>query len=149
MRNELGDDIRHTDVELHRPAGGPPLECVEELTAERKNLIGIAIDDLAGFGELEVPADAREHLVPQRFLKGPDLRGDRGLLEIEAFAGGGDGTFACDDPEVEQMMVVEPIHAVSRYTNTSKKSMDRRRIIYLSMCCAWAIHYVVQGGRIV
>ena len=143
MRNKLGDDIRHTNVELHRPAGCSTLERIDEFAPKRKNLIGVTIDDLPRFSELEVSADTRENLVPQRFFKGPDLRGDRGLLEIEAFAGGGDGSFACDDPEVEQVMVIEPIHAIPSYANTSRKSMDERRIIYLPMCCAWATYYVV------
>ena len=67
--DETADDqLRHhlagAHCKPHGRARSVPLECVLKLAAEREDLIGVAVRQLPGLGELELTSTAVEEGVP-------------------------------------------------------------------------------------
>ena len=109
----LAEHVGDADDEAHRPPGGAALHGVEELTAEREDLVGVAVDHLADVGRHQPAADAGEQLLAEPRLERLDLRAHRRLRQPQLLRGPHHAAFAHDRPEVEQVMVVEPFHGVA------------------------------------
>jgi hypothetical protein len=111
----LRQHVRHADDEAHRPARRTVLHGVEQLAPQAEDLVGIAIDRAAHVGELEPAADALEELLVERVLQRADLRADGRRREAELVARAADAALACGEPEVEEVVVVQPLHAAKGY----------------------------------
>jgi hypothetical protein len=114
VHEHLGQRVGHAHGESQRLPAGPVVEGVLQLPAEGEDLVGIAVDHPAGVGEGERFAGAVEERRLERLLQGPDLRAHRGLGEVEPPAGLRDAALADGGPEVEEVVVVEPVHGPLR-----------------------------------
>jgi hypothetical protein len=120
VADELGDEVADADAELRRTPRGPALEGVHELAAEPEDLVGVAEDEAARLRQLEAPADALEELLPQLGLEGPYLAADRRLGQTELLGGRRHRPLLGHHPEVEEVMVVQPLHRVTLYDPEAK-----------------------------
>src|SRR5436309_11375746 len=145
IRDQLGHDVGDPDREAERATRWPVLEGVEQLAAEREDLVREAEGDAAGVGEREVAPDAGEELLAEGRLQRPDLRADRRLPEPQLHGGAGDAALARHDPEVEEVVVVEPLHR--REDRISTFSARHARIIYLPCRRATRMRAPVRGER--
>ena len=107
----LAEHVGDADDEAHRAAGGAPLDGVEQLTAEREDLVGVAIDHLADIGRHHPAADSREQRLAEARFERLDLRAHRRLRQPQLLRRPDHAALAHDRPEVEQVVVVEPFHA--------------------------------------
>ncbi len=110
IRDDLGDLIGDADLEAHRPPGRAILERVHQLAAEAENVVGIAKDDAAHVGEDEVASRSLKQFFAELIFEHADLPADRRLREPELLARARDGALARDGPEVQKVVVVEPLH---------------------------------------
>ena len=108
--DEFGEDVVDSDGELPWPLGGSGVDEVDEFLAEGEDFIGVLVDGASHFGEVEVSSAAFEEFVSDGPFESSDLGGDGRLGEEEFFGRPDDGAFACDGPEVQQVVVVEPFH---------------------------------------
>src|SRR5262245_62448146 len=83
----------------------------DQLAAEREDVLRIAEHDLPDIREREVPTRAREQLLAERRLERANLGAHGGLCQAQLLSRPADTAFTRGKPEVEQMMVVEPLHA--------------------------------------
>ena len=58
-----------------------------ELALQRQHLLGVAVDDLAGRGQADPPADLLEKGPADRALQLPDVRADRRLGQVKLLGG--------------------------------------------------------------
>jgi hypothetical protein len=77
-----------------------------QLAADLEHLLGI-VPGLAGFGQLQLPADALEQLQAVGLLEQADLPADGLRREVQLLAGAGDAAGLGHGPEVMQLAVVE------------------------------------------
>jgi hypothetical protein len=89
---------------------GPVVERVLEFAAQRKNLIGVAVDEAPGVGERDRAARPLEEADLEGPLERPNLSADGGLREVQRAAGLRDAPLAGRHPEVEEMVIVQPVH---------------------------------------
>ena len=71
--DQLGQHVGHADQEPQGLAGGPSADGIGQLAAEAENLVGVALDQSAGFGELQVAAGALKELRAERAFQLGDL----------------------------------------------------------------------------
>lgn len=83
------------------------------LAPQREDLFGVAVDDLAHLREHQTPPLSFEQLLPERTLERTDLRAHGRVRERELAGCLRHATLARHQPEVEQVVVVQPIHALS------------------------------------
>ncbi len=93
-----------------RPADGPALQGLEQLAADAEDLVGIAVHQAPHIGEDQPAALPFEQLVADHVLEQLDLRADGGLREPQLVGGARHAAFPHDGPEVEQVVVVQPVH---------------------------------------
>ena len=108
---EFGYALGDPDDQPKRAAEHAALERLFQFFADRKNLVGIAEDLLAGFREHEIPAHAVEQLHAQVPFELAQLSADRGRRQPKLLAGSRDAPLTGDSPEIQQMMVIQPTHA--------------------------------------
>src|SRR4051812_24211152 len=113
--DELRERVHHPDAKLLRPPGRTAAHHVEKLAAEAEDLVRVSVDDPSHFGGLEGAALPLEELFAQRLLQRADLRAERRMREPKLFRGPGDSAFANGCPEVQEVVVVEPIHVEEIY----------------------------------
>src|SRR4051812_20154780 len=113
--DELGERVHHPDAELLRPPRRTAAHHVQKLAAEAEDLVRVPVDDASHLGGLEGAALALEELFAQRLLQRADLRAERRMREPKLFRGAGDSAFANGCPEVQEVVVVEPIHVEEIY----------------------------------
>ena len=109
--NQLGQDIGHAHQEPQRTSRRPSLQDIRQLLPEREDLVRIPQYELSGLGKDQVAPNPFEQLVADRFLQLPQLTADGRLSHVELLAGPRNAAFASDGPEVQEVVVVEPIHA--------------------------------------
>jgi len=102
-------------------------EELAQLAPEREDVVGVAIDHLPDVGEHEVAPAAHEQPLAERALEHLELPADRRLREVELARRRGDAPLARDDPEVEQVVVVDPFHGPGRYVGSA--DMSRRTFV--------------------
>lgn len=108
--DDLGEGVGDADGEAQGTADGLTLEGVDQFTAEGEDLVGVAVDDVAGLGEDEATSDAVEEFLAERFFEGLQLGADGGLSQMQAFASLANAALARNCPEVEQVVIVQPLH---------------------------------------
>ena len=113
MHDGFREDVRDPDHHGDRSCASPSLERIQELLAEREDLLCIAKRHATCVGQHQAPPLAREQLRPQDCLQSMDLAADRRVGQAEHSAGPSDAALLRNHPEVEQMVVVEPFHAGS------------------------------------
>lgn len=109
--NVLGEGIDDADVEAEAAGAGALFDGAEHFLAEGEDFLGVAEDDLAGFGEAIFAAFLAEEPFAEGRFEFADLLGDGGLGDAEAGGGGGEAPFAGSGPEIAKMVVIDPIHA--------------------------------------
>ena len=77
----------------------------------RKDAGGVTEDGFPGGRHFEAAPAALQQFASELIFQGMDLRAHRGLRKTQARAGAGHRTLAGDRKKVEQMMVVQSIHA--------------------------------------
>ncbi len=97
-----------------RPAVGPRIRRGRadglRLPLRPHRAVGRDADHLAARRQGQPAPAAHQQPLAQRRFQRLDLRADRGRGEIQDFSGTGHATFAGHGPEIEQMMIVEPVH---------------------------------------
>ena len=144
-----GQDVRDADDQPQRLAARPSLERVDELAPEREDLVGVAERDPAGLGEHEVAPPAGEQLLAQDLFEPVDLAADRRMRQAQLLARPDDAALLGDHPEVEEVVVVEPLHARrGAYVVFCDDARSNFRIAYMAADrypCAWRSHHGSQG----
>jgi hypothetical protein len=78
-----------------------------QLAADLEHLLGIGQCLAAGFGQLQLTADALEQLQAVGLLEQADLPADGLRCEVQLLAGAGDAAGLGHGPEVMQLAIVE------------------------------------------
>lgn len=110
VRDQLRHLVGDADGEVEWPAGGTVPDRVEQLASEPEDLLGVAKDGAADVREDEPSALAPEQALVEDVLELPDLRADGRLGEPQLVRRLRDAPLLRGEPEVEQVVVVEPVH---------------------------------------
>jgi hypothetical protein len=114
LEDLVGDQLGHDHRDAHREprrVGDPALHGLLQLAAEGEDLVRVAIDGAADVREDHGAPGADEQLLPERFLQLPELAADCRLRDVELLARPRHAAFADHRPEVEEVVVVEGVHA--------------------------------------
>ena len=111
LDQRLGQRVGHPHGEPERPGRGPPLQRAEQVLSEREDLVGVPEHRPSHVGEDQFPADPVEQLLAQDLLQPPDLSADGRLRQPKLGAGPHDAAIAGHRPEVQEVMIVQPLHA--------------------------------------
>ena len=110
MHQQFRQRVRHADDDPRRHTNGMARDRVLQLPPQREDLIGIPVDHLARFGQPDRSASPFEEPRLQRLFQVSNLTAHGRLREMQQLAGLGDASLAGRRPEVEQVMIVEPVH---------------------------------------
>jgi hypothetical protein len=121
--DQLGDHIGHSDHQASGASNRVALDRVLQLPAEAEDLIGVAKGDPPQLGEHQPAPAPAEELLSQRVLQRPNLPAEGRLGQAKLGAGLGQAALARHHPEVEQVMVVEPLHP-QKVTSANTKNRD-------------------------
>ena len=113
VRDQLRQDVGNAHDQPQRPSRGAPPHRVEHLAAEREDLIGEPVDDGPHLGQHQAPPRARDQRLAERFLEVPDLHAHGRRRQVQLGGGGGQGALADERPEVQEVVVVQPLHGAS------------------------------------
>src|SRR5687768_9142492 len=141
-RDGLRDDVEDADAEAQGGSGGLAFQGVEQFLTEGEHLVGVVEGDATGLGEAEPAADAVEEAVAEGGLEVSKLVADRGLGDHELLGGADDSALAGDDPEVVEVVVIEPLHRARLYIQKSN-GCGRNFVFYL---CLSQSYYLVRGA---
>ena len=108
--HQLGDQVDDAHVQAQRLADGAPLDRVHELAAEREDVLGVVVDHPTHLGEGQPAPHLGEELLAQGFLERADLCAQGRVRHVQDLARGDQPPLARNDPEVVQVVVVEPLH---------------------------------------
>ena len=131
LGHELRHDVRHPHHEAHGAAGGPAADRLHHLPARREDLVRVAVDEPAHLREREPPPGLAQQLLREDGLQPVDLRADRGGREPQLLGRRPEAARPDDGPEVEQVVVVEPLHGVSfslRFYRNDHRTLSNCRI---------------------
>ena len=92
-------------------AARPAFQHVLPFPPEAEYLVRVPVDDLTHLRQPQTPASLRKELFSERLFQLPQLSADRGLREPQLLTCAGDTALARHCPEVQQAMVVQPLHA--------------------------------------
>jgi hypothetical protein len=106
LRHLVGD----ADVEAQRPPGRPVLDRVEQLLPEAEDLLGVAVDDPTDVREDQMAPFATEQPLVENVLELADLPAHGRLCEPQLGRRLRDAALTGREPEVEKVVVVEPVH---------------------------------------
>jgi hypothetical protein len=115
LHQHLGQRVRNAHGQAQGSRRGPPFEHAHQILAQREDLVRVTENAPADVRQHEVPARAFEQLLPQNVLEPLHLAADRRLRQSKLGARARDGAIARDSPEVEQVMVVQPLHGPRGY----------------------------------
>ena len=110
VRDGLGNHVRDAHHESDRASDAASLDRTEKLASEPENLVRVPEGDAADVGEHEPAPFATKELLAKDLFEPVDLRANRGVGEPQLLGRTGDAALFRDDPEVEQVVVVEPFH---------------------------------------
>ena len=149
VHDQLRDRIRHAHGEPRRPARRPPLERLEQFAAGREDLRGVPVDDAADVGQHERAALALKQTFSERLFQDLDLGADGRLRQPQLLGRLRDAALAHDGPEVQQVVVVEPVHgSAPRCRNITKTSRSAHNYLFVNETAVRLPSIVVsrQGG---
>ena len=121
LRHQLRHDVRDADREPQRSPDRPTAQRVLQLAPEPEDLVGIAKHHATDFGQRQPAPAALEQLLAERVLEAAHLAAHGRLRESQLRARGAQRALARDEPEVEQVVVVEPFHRVFHHTSKKPK----------------------------
>jgi len=111
VRDQLRHALDHADHEARRPPRAAlAFQRFLQLASNSEDLVRIAVDEATALRQHQVSPRSDEELLVERLLERPQLAADRGLRKTQFLAGLRDGSLAGNHPEVQQVMVVEPLH---------------------------------------
>lgn len=90
------------------------LDGLEQLSAQRKDLVRVPENRLALDRERQVSTAALKKPLTERTLERPHLRADRRLGDMERVGRLRHAAFLGNGPEVEKVVVVQPFHGAGR-----------------------------------
>ena len=122
--DQFRNDVDDPDGQAERAPRRPVADRIEQLAAEREDVVRVSVDDATDVGEHERAPLAAEELLAEHVLERADLRADGRLREPQLIRGAAHAALANGEPEVEQVMIVQPFHG-------SRESMNNVRIISL------------------
>src|SRR5207244_5188768 len=109
---------------------------IGELAAQAEDFVRILINQLPRFRKYQPAPHPREQLLSQTFFQRPELAADSRLREIQVPARARNAALPRHHPEVQQMMIIEPLHRSSTirgpWGDTSVQTMDNFQSIYIS-----------------
>jgi hypothetical protein len=130
LHDDLRQGIHHADAKRQRPIDAAPGDGGLHLRAQAKDLLRVTERGAPEFGQRDAAPGRREQPPAERALQRPQLAGD-GLRRQEQDPGGAiDAALARDDPEVVQVVVVEPAHATTR--NLLGCRLTKNRFLFIS-----------------
>lgn len=88
-----------------------PFDRIHQLLPGRKDVFGVLEHQMSHLRQRQPSPCSDEQLLAQGIFQLPDLSADRGLSQAEFFARFRHGAVLRDRPEIQEMMVVQPIHA--------------------------------------
>lgn len=109
-RDLFGKEVGDADCEGDDTVSLGAFEAFHEFLAGGEDFFGVVEDESADFGESEFATFAFVEFAADRFFELPELAADGGLGEVEFRGGAADAAFAGDVPEVQQVVVIQPIH---------------------------------------
>ena len=124
----VGDQLGHHVSDAHvQPPGSSrwsPPQRVLQFATNREDFIGIPKDGVAHLGQGEIATNLFEQLVPHRRLQPLQLGTDGRLSQQQAFGGPRHAAFAGDHPEIQQVVIVEPVHSPMLQESLSINQID-------------------------
>jgi hypothetical protein len=105
--HQLGKGVHDADRQAQGLAGGAGLEGVGELAAQREDLVGVFVRELARPGGHQGAAALLQELLAQGVLQLLELRAYGRLRHVQPLAGAGDAALSHHGVEVQQVPVVE------------------------------------------
>lgn len=84
----------------------------QHFLAGRKDCVGMVEDDLARFGQMQLPPPTLEQGMTQALLEFADLHGQGRLREVKPLRGAGQVAVMSNRPEIAQVVVVQRCHSV-------------------------------------
>jgi hypothetical protein len=112
--DQLRNDVDDSDGQAQRAPCRPVADGVEQLSAEREDVVRISVDDATDLGEHERPPLTPEEMLPEHVLQRADLRADGRLREPQLIGGAAHAALAGGEPEVEEVVIVQPFHGSSK-----------------------------------
>jgi hypothetical protein len=83
---------------------------IYELVTEREDLFGIPEGHATGLGQRKSPPLSREELDAENLFQPMYLTTDGRMSQMELAAGSNDASLLGHDPEIKEVVVVEPLH---------------------------------------
>ena len=110
MGDLLRKDVVHTDRQPEGLSRRAPFHGVHQLLAHAEDVLGVAKDQSAHLGGNQSPARAAQQLLAKLLLQAAELGANRRRSQAQLLAGTSDATSAHDLPEVEEVVIVQPLH---------------------------------------
>jgi hypothetical protein len=105
--------MSNADHKTQRPLRRPPFDHSYQFLPEQEDVVCILEHLSARFREFQTAAYTAEKLLPDRILQFMNLRAYGGLGPPQFCGRSGYTSFAGDSPEVQQMVVVQPVHVMN------------------------------------
>ncbi len=106
----LGQAAHDADAQDRVRAVAPAARDLHELVARAEDVLRVARDLEAERRRHEPAAAPLEQLAPEELLEEAELRAERGVAQAELSGGARHASLARDNPEVEQVLVVQGFH---------------------------------------
>src|SRR6266852_4125843 len=101
------------DHQAYRPTGLPSFDGVQKLLPQREDFLCVAERHATHVRQHEITSLPCEQLLAENLFEPMDLAADRGVRQPELLARPDNASLLRDDPEVEEVVVVEPFHTGS------------------------------------
>ncbi len=111
VRDQLRHHVGDPDLHAHRPLRRPVAQRVAELAPEGEDLVRIPQRDPPRLAQHQRPPRLLEQLLAEGLLQQAELSADRRLGEIQLPRGRRNAALVRHDPEIQEVMVVQPLHA--------------------------------------
>src|SRR6266852_948650 len=103
-------DVSDAHNESRRSSPRPSKKNIDQFLANREELFRIAEHHHPGVRQNQVPPGASNQLFSQSIFQLVDLGAEGWLCHAKLRARAGQTSFTGDDPEVTQVVIVEPFH---------------------------------------
>src|SRR4051812_16329929 len=133
MHDRLRQHVGDADDEPERPAARAPLDALQEFPAQREDLVRVSKRHLTRVGEDQRPPLAQEELLAEDLLEAMDLAADRRVSQVQLGARADDAAFLRHHPEVQKMVVVQPLHGPTEYVGFPDAGRKTILIVELSI----------------
>ena len=121
--DQLGNQVRDPDSQFDGLPSRIAAQGLLQLAPESEDVNRIAIHNLTNIGQYQPAASLLEELFPKGVLQRADLSTYGWLRQAQNFASASNTAFARDRPEIEKVVIVEPLHT---------STIHRRRVAVAS-----------------